>query len=398
MGACSGRVKEQGTGKSKDGEGKGMPEEEELEEEEEALRDPADSRFMRSFSVEDGAGAGEFFRDQGFVVFRNVFSADECEKTRDAMWSLIEQGNPGFVRDDQRTWDEFKATGKYGLGARGPVFHPQLVRNRQNPNLSRVLSTVLGVAEDDVMVSHDRYTIYRATHLDATLFGGSGSGNGRDGSRFRTGRRNVHLDLNPWWWLESSRDILVGANSLRYSDAQDFVKENNLIVASMGPHVQCVLNFADNLEQDGGTLVVPRFHARLREWSEEHAAKLRKPVPFVTFGNAANEAAAEAALLTQAKRVPMREGSVLVWNQTVMHGTEPNDSANTRHAQFIKAFSRAAVFAAEGSAECEGVTCADNAARLRRRAEALRALLAEAGAEAVVSPAGARLFGLDVLA
>jgi hypothetical protein len=34
------------------------------------------------------------------------------------------------------------------------------------------------------------------------------------------GRRNVHLDLNPWWWLESSEDILQGCDTLQYDDPQ----------------------------------------------------------------------------------------------------------------------------------------------------------------------------------
>ena len=34
------------------------------------------------------------------------------------------------------------------------------------------------------------------------------------------GERNVHLDLNPWWWLESSKDILSGVDTLKYDDPQ----------------------------------------------------------------------------------------------------------------------------------------------------------------------------------
>ena len=91
----------------------------------------------------------------------------------------------------------------------------------------------------------------------------------------------------------------------------------------------------------------------------------------------------ESELLKLAKRVPMREGSVLVWNQTLAHGTEPNDSSNCRFAQFLKAFPRSRAFGAAGET------------RLKRRATALRALLVEAGADGTVSPTGERLFGLD---
>jgi hypothetical protein len=47
-------------------------------------------------------------------------------------------------------------------------------------------------------------------------------------------------------------------------------------------HVQCVLNFADNLEEDGGTIIVPRFHKYVKAWCAENA-HLRKQVPFLVF-------------------------------------------------------------------------------------------------------------------
>lgn len=59
--------------------------------------------------------------------------------------------------------------------------------------------------------------------------------------------------MNPWWWSESSDNIIKGIDTLQYgihnstdsgSDAdisariaaasQDFIKENNLVVKSMG--------------------------------------------------------------------------------------------------------------------------------------------------------------------
>ena len=42
----------------------------------------------------------------------------------------------------------------------------------------------------------------------------------------------------------------------------------------------------------------------------------------------------------RARRIPMRAGSLLVWNQEVVHGSQPNASENWRLAQFIKAFKK----------------------------------------------------------
>lgn len=343
-------------------------------------RDELDPCYVQSFSVDDAINSLCFYEEWGFVVFRDVFNNEECQKTREAMWEIIEIQSPGFLRHDPSTWDELKAAGKYGLSSRGPSFHPQLVTNRQNPALAQALSSIMQVASDDLMVSHDRFTIYRATMMNNPAFG--------DCTRFRTGKRNVHLDLNPWWWGESSKDILIGANSLQYNDRQDFIKENNLVVQSMGPHVQCVINFADNLDSDGGTLIIPKFHKHCSQWATDNA-KLRKPVPFITFGK--DGEACENHLLELAQRIPMRQGSALMWNQTVMHGTEPNASANTRMAQFLKAFSRSGIL----SAECDEVSCQANTARLARRARALQKALEEHGSDGIVTGLGMRMFGLD---
>ena len=66
------------------------------------------------------------------------------------------------------------------------------------------------------MVSHDRFTLYRPTVAEDPDLQ-------EETATFRTGRSNIHLDLNPWWWAESSPDVITGANSLTYSDPQVFM-------------------------------------------------------------------------------------------------------------------------------------------------------------------------------
>ena len=47
------------------------------------------------------------------------------------------------------------------------------------------------------------------------------------------------------------------------------------------------------------------------------------------------------SLLGRSMRVPMRAGSVLIWNQLLFHGTSPNMGTNRcRYAQYLKAFPR----------------------------------------------------------
>jgi hypothetical protein len=62
-----------------------------------------------------------------------------------------------------------------------------------------------------------------------------------------------------------------------------------------------VLNFLPNVEEDGGTLVVPKFHTFLPDFCANYA-HLRKLLPWVQF-----PAEVEAQLLSRAHRVTMRE-------------------------------------------------------------------------------------------
>ena len=84
--------------------------------------------------VEDSSSLYEemmsFYNAYGFVVCKGLYNSEECEATRDAMWSILEDANPGMKRDDRESWNALKSKGKYGLSTRGPSFHPVLVKNR----------------------------------------------------------------------------------------------------------------------------------------------------------------------------------------------------------------------------------------------------------------------------
>lgn len=272
---------------------------------------------------------------------------------------------------------------------RGPCFHPVIVNNRQNPRLIQVLRSIIG--SESMMVSHDRFTIYRAT--------GSAIPNG---DSYRTGDKNVHLDLNPWWWCESSREILDGLPSLTYQNQQDFIRENNLVVSAMGPHVQCILNYEDNVSDDGGTLVIPGFHKYIETWCDTVPILQKKKQPQRTKkgSNEPEQPPQDPSecvpkerlpwlnfpesnqLINYARRVPMRSGSVLIWHQTIVHGTSPNLGTNRcRMAQFLKAFNGDLSISPE---------------RKRLRAHALMKALTENGVSiSDLSPDGIRVFGLE---
>ena len=202
------------------------------------LRDTSDPRYALSIDADDPAAAAAFFHQvsacatqtepgkrrseypflpvsllqHGYVVLRGVYDALQCRRTRAAMWAVVERANPGLCAADRRTWGAMKGSGKYGLSQRGPCFDPVLVDNRQSPRLAPCLAAVVGCPLADLLVSQDRFTIYRAT-VDGDCED-DGGGDGGLGAQFATGRRNVHLDLNPWWWQEGSAEVVAKVTSV----------------------------------------------------------------------------------------------------------------------------------------------------------------------------------------
>lgn len=53
----------------------------------------------------------EFYDEFGYVVLQGVFNSEQCARTRDAMWEILEDANPGMKRDDQESWNALKSKG-----------------------------------------------------------------------------------------------------------------------------------------------------------------------------------------------------------------------------------------------------------------------------------------------
>ena len=64
-----------------------------------------------SFALVEAQEALAFFNINGFVVFRSIYSKEECYQTRQTMHKEVEKTNPGLSMDDPKTWDHFKGAG-----------------------------------------------------------------------------------------------------------------------------------------------------------------------------------------------------------------------------------------------------------------------------------------------
>ena len=63
----------------------------------------------------------------------------------------------------------------------------------------------------------------------------------------------MHLDANPWHRETSSKFL----DNLSYRRPSDFISENNEI--GDGLHIQGLINFAENVSEDGGIIFPPKM-------------------------------------------------------------------------------------------------------------------------------------------
>jgi hypothetical protein len=341
----------------------------------------------------EAVDARAFYDRWGFVVFRDAVSAEDCAASRSEVWQALERDTPGVRRDDPATW-ELLSSATYGLAPEPAVFTRQLLANRQAPRVVAALAALLraDVAPDaprraGMLVSHDRWCFYRPTVAGALL--------AADHPEWRT-RENLHLDLHPWAYRERGAACQSALEQLRFETLRDFAKETNWVNAATGPHLQGVLALAHNAAEDGGTQLVPGFAATFDAYvdalgpverhSDAVAAAARAAGddtrPWL-IGRAAGGGSWKWApadpLCSRARRVPLREGSLLLWDQRTAHGARCNTSERPRFAQFIKAYRTHTV----------------SSARVRSRAACVEREARAAGSWDVVSPLGRRVFGLD---
>jgi len=326
-----------------------------------------DFGYTESFLADQAGEMQQFFDKYGFVVVRDVLTPQACEETLNEIFSLLENGT-GFIRSNVDTWSRWPADSieRYGSPHKPPVFLPQFLRNRQNPNVFRVFSTLLH--DDKLLVNHDRCCFFRPTKAGTLADGQALS---KDMPEWGT-NANFHIDMNPWAWMGDGAVNRMALSTLRYDKLNNFIFENNQPSHSDGVQLQGVLNLADNREEDGGFSCVPGFHLEFGQYFNS-----RKP----NMGSPSYNFTPKEEPYHRGTRIVMRVGSMVVWDQRMAHGSLPNRSAHFRSAQFIKLFPQRTV----------------DAARARARAETVYAQIKGVGFEAEVTELGRSLFGLDLL-
>ncbi|KAN0033505.1 hypothetical protein ACTA71_007192 [Dictyostelium dimigraforme] len=340
--------------------------------------------YITSFSVEQQIEYTEFFNKFGFVVIRDVLSKSECQKTIDDIWDYIESfkwasyhdlmksEEKTIKRNDPKSWEGiWPNLSQEGIVGYPPVFSETTIANRSNPKIYSIYSTLLN--RKDLYINHDRFGFFRPTidcklpfpkiTPDHQLNNGIEStettttttttttGTERETATTTTTTttiksnfnkwktvENLHLDLNPFTFIEDEEDNNRKRvfSTLTYKNGEDFFIENNQpeYIDLNVTNIQGLINLCDNKKEDGGFIVVPGFHSHIKEWTLNNAQIKEQ------YGYHSNFVCIEPGnpLYGRAIRVTARHGSLILFNQKLLHGSSPNNNHRPRMAMFLKMF------------------------------------------------------------
>jgi hypothetical protein len=301
-------------------------------------RDVNDPNFVKSFQISEKDDFLTFFDAFGFVVIHDVLSKEEIEDSISEIWDIIECRNGARSHDkknidildelhgiktvlpdrnDSSTW-EIKTNGwpplaHLGILGGAPSFDKQSMKNRFNKNIHSLFATLHGT--EDLWVSIDRYGVMRPTK-DVLI-----NGEKMDKPTWRTQEKWIHFDQNPkkigsgLEFFDVRRFHLSTENNDNYTDK---VKLQGLVA------------FLDAREEDGGFYCIPGFHKHIREWADARREYLNDS-DFVTIPQ-------NDEILQYAQKIPIRAGSMVVWESSLPHSNFPNSSDRFRMGQYIKMF------------------------------------------------------------
>ena len=312
-------------------------------------RAPVDNEgFIKAFNQNQLKEGKEFFSEFGFMVIENALTSQQCEDSINDIWEYLEQEKwrsslaPKKLevsRANPNTWwvenGWPSSLSSEGILGGPPVFTKQAIKVRMNKLLFEIGK--LFYESDQIIISHDRYGLFRPTKKVS------------DGFKWMTDY-NVHIDMNPWKYFDPLR--MGGTTySNNYFSGDDFTQEFNStghFTDGKAMKLQALYNFVDNREEDGGFHVIPGMHKQMLEWTKftqdaEGSSYKNSSVDFIPlFWKSSFRLTAPLNKETfegigkYTQRVTARAGSLVVWSQFLPHGSAPNNSENIRMAQFMK--------------------------------------------------------------
>jgi len=272
-----------------------------------------DDGYCVAFSPDEEDAYLEFFQKYNVVVIKDVLTEEECSKSVDELWEFIERHTQGVTRDDPNSWRHWPPLSKLGILGNMYILSPQFCENRQNPIIARVFEVLLG--SPDLMVVVGRASAMRPTR-DLPI---GENGELVDMDEWKTLQDWIHWDMNPWTGQTTTFGWKVGDRDQNRGYGQ--VK------------VQGILSIVDCGPNEGGFHCIPGFRHHIRGWANENLDKFNDQ-EIESAGSI--QVPKEDPIRNDVQKVPIRKGSLCIWDSCTPHGTFPNDSSNFRMIQYIK--------------------------------------------------------------
>ncbi|CAF1127881.1 unnamed protein product [Adineta ricciae] len=286
--------------------------------------------FIVSFTVDQQNEMLEFFEKHGVVVVSNVLPNEQCQCSVDEVWLFLrDMCNRNIEPDKPESWIKgWPNFSKFGILGNDRWLYPQACDNRQNPNIYQVFRTLLG--EHELTVNITRAGMMRPTKN--IYFPSTNQTEDRDD--WKTISEWLHLDMNPL----TGRSTTFGFESVAEghfdsssdpSTAQIKSTNNGMRVRKL----QGILALVDCREEDGGFHAVPGFQHFIQTWTKKNQQLC---IDANQSGDPTTvQIPKDDPIRQYIQRMPIRKGSLLVWDSRLPHGNFPNNSNQMRIVQYL---------------------------------------------------------------
>lgn len=292
---------------------------------------PIDSDgFIVSFNMDQQDEILTFFERHGVVVVSNVLTDEECQRSVDEVWLFLqEMYNENIDRNKPETWSyKWPSFSRIGILGNERWLYPQACDNRQNPNIYQVFRTLLG--EEELMTNVTRAGLMRPTK--DIYFPSLNQTEDRD--QWKTVSEWLHIDMNPLTGRATTygfENVAEGHTDRSENplEAQQKPTNNGMYVRKL----QGILALDDCREEDGGFHAVPGFQHFIRTWTKQNEQICLDSND--SMDPTTVQIPADDPIRQYIQRMPIRKGSLLVWDTRLPHGNYPNNSNRMRIVQYL---------------------------------------------------------------
>ncbi|CAF1285785.1 unnamed protein product [Rotaria sordida] len=286
--------------------------------------------FIVALSIDQPEEILKFFEKHGAVVVANVLTDEQCERSVDDVWHFLqEMFNPDIRRDQPETWSyKWPSFSKMGILGNDRWLYPQACDNRQNPNIYKVFQTLFG--EHELIVNITRAGLMRPTKN--IYF--SSRNQIEDRENWKTISDWLHLDMNPLTGRATTYGFEHVAEGHFEHSKDPLCTQNQSTNNGMRKRkLQAILALDDCREEDGGFHAVPGFQNYIATWTKQNQQLC---LDTNQGGDPTTvQIQIDDPIRQHIQRMPIRKGSLLVWDSRLPHGNYPNNSNHMRIVQYL---------------------------------------------------------------